>query len=1142
MNSENGVNSELGTEPSDLFSVEHPRVTAMLADYQAQLDAGKQPDRNQLLSLFPEIQEELNDCLDALDFVVFAANSSSDHPADAFREPPRELGDYRLVREIGRGGMGIVYEAEQLSLPRNVAVKILPLASFLDGRQLQRFKNEAKAAALLQHPNIVRVHAVGCERSVHFYAMDLIDGHDLSAAIREIHGDPPVRPSTNASTNPAAALSTKRNDHRREFYRSVARLGQQAAEALHFAHEEGVIHRDVKPANLLLDKNGSVHVTDFGLARIRSQQDLTLTGDLIGTLRYMSPEQVEAHGDPDRRTDVYSLGLTIYELIAGHAAFRQISRQKLLNAITDSVPESLRSIVSDVPGDLQTIVEKAISKQPEDRYATAQELADDFERFLNDQAIVAKPPTGMTRFARFVRRNPVVTLLLAVSTLLFATVAAGSSFIAYRESQIADRQSKAAAQRELEVYARDMRLANIFVKERKLLECEQLLLGWVPPNAANDHRGIEWYHLWRRAHPTDFVRSISHPAWCNNAVFSPDGQLIADASVSRQIPIWDLSAPAQAEPVHVLDPESKDYLLTATFAEHNLLVAGDRYGRVHLWHWSNFETAFGPFKIDNGMPRAQVIQVDIDSDGKWLAAGIMAEQGNGHATVIELATGEVVFELPKLAGTASVGFVGDGRLLVASHLDSRLRCFDVETGELVATRELDGTPLGFDVSEDRQLIGLIVERDLGGVRAARAEVRRLDTWEEEFEFPVPRWRSARMAFSSDNRLFARGDGEGRLWIADLQSRRVVNRRLHGGGILSVHFSPDSQRVVTTGEDRMTHIVQTDWVEGSRGNSALKHVPKSPSQWIESAAYLNDDKVCIARNGYYLDIWSVTDGELLTTWELDPGVGNCLLVESNQQHNLLVAAQRYWPVPSDETIQSKVTVLDSTKGNVIFEAKVPSFIATRVPISPNGRFLAVPTRGKVVLFDLVNKSRRVLEIGWAKCVAFSPDSQTLAVPSSEDGTTHFIDVETLQPVREPLKADTFVDSLDYLPNGHLAVVGFDKRLKIWDTATGELVNQSAEHTTYLATLSVSPDGKRIATGSIDGKVRLFETESCQEVFSVNVPQTYPYCDFSTDGESLSIGAGDALILQGKGKESLGHLDVTKLTEIGCMNVSKPPPIR
>src|SRR5262245_40790878 len=324
------------SEPSPPTVDNNSRLVQVLDNYLAALQAGNAPPREELLARHPDLAEDLKICLSSLKYIRQAGVRSSaagagNGPADPGRTPEL-LGDFRIVREVGRGGMGIVYEAVQLSLGRRVALKVLPLAATLDPKHLQRFRNEAQAAAQLHHTHIVPVYAVGCERGVHYYAMQLIEGQSLAALIEsrrgkcpQAHGPRPVGFSPDLSPRPAPRGSDP------EFFRSVARLGLRAAEALEHAHQLAVVHRDVKPANLLLDARGHLWVTDFGLALFQGDVGLTMTGEVLGTLRYMSPEQaLGKRGAVDHRTDVYSLGVTLYELLTLRPALAGQDRQELL--------------------------------------------------------------------------------------------------------------------------------------------------------------------------------------------------------------------------------------------------------------------------------------------------------------------------------------------------------------------------------------------------------------------------------------------------------------------------------------------------------------------------------------------------------------------------------------------------------------------------------------------------------------------------------------------------------------------------------------------------------------------------------------------------------------------------------------------
>ena len=452
---------------NDALHADDDRIEALVAEatdaYLERVDRGERPDVAEFAGRYPAIARILRDLLPAV-------CSIHDSSADVAAPPPAalggpeidgQLGDFRLQREVGRGGMGVVYEAVQISLGRRVALKVLPMAAALDPRQLQRFRLEAQAAAHLHHSHIVPIYSVGCERGVYYYAMQFIEGRTLAEVIDQRRRQAAKRgrerlddcsatsdmPATcdwpasarAAETSPnaratAATVSLEAGplEQDRTFLRSAAILGIQVAEALEHAHTMGVIHRDIKPANLLLDVESNLYVTDFGLARLQDSPGVTLTGDVAGTLRYMSPEQALAqHGLVDHRTDIYSLGVTLYELLTSTPAFDATNRHAILRQISQDEPIAPRKRNPAIPLDLETIILKAMAKEPERRYATAKAMADDLRRFLEHRPIQARRPTLIESAAKWARRHRglvaagvaallVATLGLAASTALVA--------------------------------------------------------------------------------------------------------------------------------------------------------------------------------------------------------------------------------------------------------------------------------------------------------------------------------------------------------------------------------------------------------------------------------------------------------------------------------------------------------------------------------------------------------------------------------------------------------------------------------------------------------------------------------------------------------------------------------------------------
>jgi serine/threonine protein kinase/Flp pilus assembly protein TadD len=422
---------------------------ALLADLIEEitdkLRTGAAVDVEVYVARYPERAEQIRELLPALELLAVAGSSPANgEPAPGGPPlPSGVLGDFRLLREVGRGGMGIVYEAEQLSLRRRVALKVLPFAGMLDPRALQRFHNEAQAAACLHHTNIVPVHFVGSERGVNFYAMQFIDGQTLAALIEQQRQGATTAEATTAYQPPgapaaapeettvaqAATRSGSGSKRGREDFRQVAQLGVQAAEALDHAHQAGIVHRDIKPANLMLDVRGNLWVTDFGLAHVQhGEASLTMTGDLVGTLRYMSPEQALAKRVViDHRTDVYSLGATLYELLTLRPAFDGKDRQELLRQIAFEEPPQPRRLDRGIPAELETIVLKAMEKNPAERYGTAQELADDLRRWLEDQPIRARRPSLVQRARKWGRRHK--ALVRAMTALVLVLLLVGGALL-----------------------------------------------------------------------------------------------------------------------------------------------------------------------------------------------------------------------------------------------------------------------------------------------------------------------------------------------------------------------------------------------------------------------------------------------------------------------------------------------------------------------------------------------------------------------------------------------------------------------------------------------------------------------------------------------------------------------------------------
>lgn len=386
----------------------------LFGEYVDRLNAGERIDVSELLNDHPDVGLELFDQLMKFQDATFLD--------DAAAETLGTLGDYTLRRQIGRGGMGVVYDAWQNSLERRVALKVLPPGIAADNRSFVRFMREAKTAAQLSHPNVVGVHSVGLEKDTPYYSMELVEGETLAQIIAEIKT---VAPETETPFG--------RQDGQ-DYYIHIARCFADVADGLQHAHSRSVIHRDIKPSNLILDEEGRLRILDFGLARLEGQESLTISGSIVGTPLYMSPEQArEKKIHVDHRTDIYSLGATMYELICGLLPFKGKNHHDTLTQIIEREPVEPRKLNPRVPKDLETIVLKCLRKDPKDRYGTAEAMGQDLRRFVRGDFVEAKPPEKWKKWARWAIRNrwrAAVSMVVAVALFL-----CGLAYHFYREGQ-----------------------------------------------------------------------------------------------------------------------------------------------------------------------------------------------------------------------------------------------------------------------------------------------------------------------------------------------------------------------------------------------------------------------------------------------------------------------------------------------------------------------------------------------------------------------------------------------------------------------------------------------------------------------------------------------------------------------------------
>ena len=636
----------------DSISRKRQTVEELAEEFVERYRRGERPPLSEFIARFPEHADEIRDLFPAL---VMMERIAPESEAGSLAlagvslrsrqiDHPERLGDYRILGEIGRGGMGVVYEAEQISLGRHVALKVLPQQFLYDSRQQKRFEREARAAARLHHTNIVPVFGVGEENGLHYYVMQFIpglgldqvldelkrihpggtgsrssithedwlqvsprrasaakvaesllsgefppaDGANLTVADQELlHADTPDAQSGSVahagrlsdnyelSANtpaPPGRTDPVSSSRRSTYWHSVAHIGAQAAAGLEYAHQQGVLHRDIKPANLLLDLHGNVWITDFGLAKSAGQENLTATGDVVGTLRYLAPEAYS--GQHDARSEVCALGLALYELLALQPAYDETDRQRLIRQVTTAEPRRLDRLNRAIARDLVTVIHKAIERSPARRYQTAAELADDLQRFLRDEPVRARRVGVPEQYLRWARRNPVIAVLGAVLAAILVGATTASILVAEQMTGLAraSERDKLAAQaaekradagrtevaRHAERAEHHLYIARIGQAEGALrlfdVTTARGLLDQCRPKPGDpDRRGWEWFYLDQWCNPE--LRTLKVPSTddTHSVAVSPDGRLLAIGCARPNTLGTDDRPPVSAFVIDLLD-------------------------------------------------------------------------------------------------------------------------------------------------------------------------------------------------------------------------------------------------------------------------------------------------------------------------------------------------------------------------------------------------------------------------------------------------------------------------------------------------------------------------------------------------------------------------------------------------------------
>lgn len=1123
---------------------------------------GLRPQLEDFIRRFPLVEEQLRETFPALLMLGHLHDGSNTSHPDAetiidehSREFPNRLGDFELHKEIGRGGMGVVYSATQISLNRPVALKILSRHLSTNPKFTARFLRESQSAARLQHPNIVQVFGNGNDQGFSFYAMQLIHGQSLERVLNEIQflncnqkrqmqrkdwharttalpisqmlaekdlpsdierspknlmdplslsGElsidemewrPVLKSRSDKDTVDETHYPSMGLDHSgissHRYYTNVARLAKSVASAIHYAHLNGIIHRDIKPSNLVLDDAGTIWVTDFGLAKLKTESDLTQTGDVMGTLRYIAPEQLD--GESGASCDIYSLGATLYEMLTLQAVIRSDNKIEMMQQVREREPLLPRNIDPRIPIDLETITLKALEKDPKKRYQSGLEIAEELQRFLDGRPILARPTSSLERSIRWAKRNrPLAISIVALAMcLIVASIGSTIAAIAFRNLAASESASRLQANNEKQkaISASEETRNRLYISELSngfqsvgvqggLMRQREILSHWRPVPGSQDLRGWEWFYLLSQANQEEVILPSDHGI--ERFACSQNGSTIAWPG-KDVVYIYDL---ASAQTKATIKSEGKELKYLQFDPSGIRLAARVDSKTVAIWNTED-GSQLATFKTTG-----EIRNLRWSPTGDTIATIVRSEFKLGEALVftsIETLQSTVVIPNSICPNSAIFDFNSTGTRLAAacinpgSYADTTIRIWNTETWDVVKSlrRPADGlTALKWSPNGQR-----LASSSWEGL----LNVWDTETWEQSFKASLTR-SIGDIAWGPDGEWVAGGCSDATTLVWNVDTGKHTDTLLqHQAKVRQVEFIPNSGRFVTLDESNRICIWNP---EMQRAERSMQLVDQSDAHQIDVSVYWSPDDIrIVAGAAFPSSVWSAASGRPLHSI-----VGSY----ANWSHDGKYLASKY---------NDPVSIWDGDSYSLIGQNDKLGFGLLRA-WNPVDYRLAGVGPDSLWVWDVSNDTvirsseKLTNHPDSFKAIAWRPDGQVIAV-GLQNGSLHLIDTQSLKTISKLKPFEGAIHHIAWNPEGtEMAVSAAHPSIRLVDAATGEIRHQLEAHAFEVWGLDWSPDGGRLASAGADGQVIVWDPRHQRALVSFRLDSEVRSVAWSHDGKKLA----------------------------------------